>query len=412
MTFSPTTVNRLRKELIESFLRVRHDNSLAINWLERAYIANAESMGRNHETPETNLNDLLAHMSAIPSSLCNSVRDAFEAMLIYAITDDKINEGMHLDAAWSYLCNGNEQRIDSMRKAFMNLRGKHTHLNEKKRDVPHRLILASLLNESEHAISKQIDRLVNLIFLSKESRLISKTLSDTHRMFPLLGSKIGVEYTRVFLDSGFIVERPVGANLSRLNLLFPTAQALHQHATSTVNETFSNTICGFHPETIHAEIDAAFELLALIGEGIEKQNINKVIATNFDHFINLWRSENEINNKDIRHERLAHFLIKLEEIDIDWPEILRVALCTHAEKQYNDPILAAGESLVRSRQYFYKVLLCEALLLKTSTKDIIERFHDNQDVLLSIHAFTNNSALVVKMNQQTKRQAISKDLGI
>jgi uncharacterized surface protein with fasciclin (FAS1) repeats len=412
MTFSTQTINRLHKELIESFLRIRSDNSVSITWLEHAYIANSEAMGPCQETPETNLNTLLEQMASIPSSLNDTVRDAFEAMLTYAICFDRINDGLHLDAAWAYLCNGNEQRIESLQAAFAILTRKNIPLNEKKRDVPQRLILAALLDEDEFAAPKQISRLINLILANPDNPKIAKALNQTHLAFPQMSAKIGAAYTQEFLDSGLAVERPIDENLKRLNVIFPNNPSLHTHATSLLHELFTRTISGLHPETILSEIDSAFDLLALSGNSDYEKTLEKVISTNFNHFIDMFRRIFDSNVMIERLNRLSYFTDKLDNINIDWRQLLCSAINCRDGKFYSDPIIAAGESLLRSNSQSYRFLLCATLILTASSQDIIERFHERQDILLAIHSVTNDIALVSKMNQATKRKAITSDLGL
>jgi hypothetical protein len=412
MTFSHQVVTRLHKELIESFLMIRHDQSVAINWLECAYIANSEAMGANHEKPETNLNALLEQMMVIPSSLNDTVRDAFEAMLTYAICGDRIHDGLHMDAAWAYLCNGNERRIECMRASFASLHDKRAPLNEKKRDVPQRLILAALLDEDEFAAPKQISRLISLILTNPDNPKIAEALNQTHRMFPQMGAKIGTEYTLTFLDAGLRVERPTHENIERLKVIFPSNPLLHTHATRLLYELFAHTICGYLTETIISEVDAIFELLALSSDGDCATSITKVISASFNFFVDEWRPALDSGLKRERHNRLSHFIGKLDQLNIDWRQLLQSSLSRQDGKAYSDPIVAAGESLLRSRTYCYKGLLCETLLLRASSSDIIDRFHSQQDILLEIHAVTNDIALINEMNPTTKRKAIANELGL
>jgi len=422
--YNTDTIKDLHKELIQAHLLQKRRPELAINWLEKAYIVNAQ----NPDAQETNLVPLLDTLLSLPGTLQGSTIKAFEMALVNAIHNDKVNEGLYLDTAWHYVAvPGYEYRHAALNQLAQEIPyNRHkSQLNEKKRPTPQRLTMAMLLTQSEGESIGQTTKLVQFALVHERHKDLIPTLNHLCRLDKEAFAVFSNHYSNAHLQ-GFTHDTPFEADSDEkkelLRTIFRDSHSLMKHATLGLMLDLSRlrNLSELRDGTSPEDMQRTQSLMNLLAFARSDDAMPEFKSELTQKFRNICEDDDWLK-EDIEASFLPIFnafkrmMMQLDEIGIPWRESLHEAFCV-VMKENNAPradyFEAAGFMVHHAKNAPMRRVLALTALSEMPFEQMVETFKAGSRILDEMYKLTHDTRLLGHMNESEKRGCINHDLGI
>ena len=423
--YNTDTIKDLHKELIQAHLLQKRRPELAINWLEKAYIVNAQ----NPDAQETNLVPLLDALLSLPGTLQGSTIKAFEGVLVHAIMNDKVNEGMYLDTAWHYVTEpGKERRHEFLNKAVNEVPyNRHkSRLNEKKRPVARRLAMAMLLTQNEGEAIRDTQTLVAYVMDNEQHKDIIPTLNHLKRLngklFADFSQRYSTRHVNAFPDR-FEFEASSDAKKALLNTIFPDPNSLMAHAALGLSYHFGEirayaSVDDDRAQSMKNARQGVFDLLAFAMHEKSMPLLNHELSGAFISLCKATWSAEEIEPMlPFIAPEFSNVFERLDSIKVPWRDCLTEAFNFFAkEEDHPQPhrgyFEAAAFAIKHAQEAPIRKLLGFLALSEMPHKELILTFKNDSAVLTELYKLTQDTRLIEHLDSQDKRVAITHDLGL
>lgn len=417
--FDPTAIANLYKQLMHAHLMHKRQPELAIDWLETAYLVNAQ----HPEAQETNLEQLIKAMLSLSGTLRNSTIKAFEGVLVHAIMNDKVNEGMYLDTAWHYVTEpGKERRHEFLNKAVKEVPyNRHkSRLNEKKRPVARRLTMALLLTQNEGESFRDTQSLVGYVMDNEQQKDIIPTLNHLRRLNGKLFANFSQRYSR-HVDAfpmRFSFEASSDAKKALLNTIFPDPNSLMAHAALGLNHHFEDirAYASVGDDRAQHTRQGVMELLDFARHEDALPLLKHELSSTF-----LSLCETSWMAEDIKpmlvhiKEEFSNVFQNLDRLQVPWRDCLTEAF-NFFGKEHDQPkkgyFEAAGFALKHTHEAPIRKLLALTAISEMPHDELIHAFKNDSKVLTELYKLTQDTRLIEHLESQDKRVAITHDLGL
>lgn len=422
--FAPQAIRDLYTQLMHAHLMHNRNPELAINWLETAYIVNAQ----NPSARETDLEDIFQAMMRVAGNLRTSAKKAFEGVLVHAILHDKVNEGLYLDTAWNYVIQPQQERrhefLNGAAKSIKYDRKKH-RLNEKKRPVPQRLAMAMLLSQSEGEAIRETSELVGFIMENPQHKDIIPTLNNLRRLNGKLFANLSQRYSQAHLNDfpsktqRFEAESPEKKAL--LNAIFPDPNSLMAFAAFGLTHHLGQLRAfAVKDEHRNEETKSALQpMLNLLTFAMSPEALPILKYELMGKFSSMcqadWMYDDVERVLPEIHQELNTILQHLDSLQVPWREYLTEAF-REAMDEFNPAkqgyFETAGFVIKHTERAPLRRLLACIVLSEMSHDDLVNTFKDDSKVLAALYQVTEDTRLIEHLSSQDKRAAITNDLGI
>lgn len=422
--FTQQAITDLYTQLMHAHLMHNRNPELAVNWLETAYIVNAQ----NPAARETDLEDILQALMIEAGNLRTSTKKAFELVLVHAILHDKVNEGLYLDTAWQYVIKPKQERRHeflSVAEKSIKCDRKNHRLNEKKRLVPQRLAMAMLLSQNESESIRDTDSLVKFIMENSQHKDIIPCLNHLRRLNGKLFANFSQRYSQAHLnDYPYKIQRfeaQTDEKKALLNTIFPDPISLMAFAAFGISKYLGQLrTLALKDEKINAETKSTRQpMLNLLTFAMSQEGLLTLKYELMGKFSSLcqtdWMADDIEQVLPEIHQELNAIFQHLDGLQVPWREYLTEAFreamdeLNPAKKGYFE---TAGFVINNTERAPLRRLLAFIVLSEMPHEDLINTFKNDSTTLAALYKITDDDRLIEHMNTQHKREAISTDLGI
>jgi hypothetical protein len=420
--FDPAAIAKLYKQLMHAHLMHKRQPELAIDWLETAYLVNAQ----HPEAQETNLEQPIKAMLTLSGTLHNSTIKAFEGVLVHAIMNDKVNEGMYLDTAWHYVTEpGKERRHEFLNKAVNEVPyNRHkSRLNEKKRPVARRLAMAMLLTQNEGEVIRDTQTLVAYVMDNEQHKDIIPTLNHLRRLNGKLYANFSQRYSSRHVDAfpnRFEFEVSSDAKKALLNTIFPDPNSLMAHAALGLSHHFGEisayaSVDDDRAQNMKNARQGVMDLLHFARNDDAIPLLKHELAGTFISLCETnWMAENIEPMLVQIDSEFRDVFQHLDRIHVPWRDCLTEAF-NLIGKEHDQPkngyFEAAGFALKHTQRAPIRKLLALTAISEMPHEELIQTFKHDSKILTELYKLTQDTRLIEHLDSQDKRVAITHDLG-